>query len=143
VHRPASALFTEDEQEADFSARPASEAPEELLAQVRDFRFGPRLSVGGAHAYRENVKLAFQLDAALGKNVGPHPDFELGAGAEYRPREWLPLRAHASLVSGGARIGGGVGVQHGRFFVSAAGSYLSAGVDGASVGMLTFSWGGS
>jgi hypothetical protein len=142
VHRPGTALFTQDEQEADFTPRPASQAPEELLPQIRDFRFGPRLALGAGRLRGDRLRLFSQLDLALGRSSGVEPGFEVGVGAELQATPSTPLQAHASLLSGGARLGGGAGFQWGRVRIAGAASWVSGGAEGASGGMLTVSLGG-
>jgi hypothetical protein len=142
THRPVTALLTQDVQEADFDERPATEAPEELLAVLDEFGFGRRLSIGAGHASSDKLRLFSQLDVALGKRSDPEPGFEAGVGAELQMTPRIPIRAHASALSGGVRLGGGAGVQLGRLRISAAGSWVSSGADEVSTGMLTVSLGG-
>jgi hypothetical protein len=143
--RPGTALFTSADQEDDFTPRPASDAPAGVLAEVRAFRFGPRVSAGASRsvAFGSGLRLAGQLDLALGESSARDPDYELGVGGELMATPRVPVRAHASVLSGGARLGGGVGAALGRALVSLSGTWVTAGAQAASAVMLTVSIGGS
>jgi hypothetical protein len=141
--RPGTVLFTQDQQESDFDPRPASEASDPLVAEVRDFRFGPRLSLGATKRRSERLRLFGQLDVALGRSAAPEPELEAGVAAELQATPRIPIQAHFSVLTGGVRAGGGAGVKLGRVHLSGAGSLVTAGTDVGSIGMLTVSIGGS
>jgi hypothetical protein len=143
--RPGTALFTQDDQQDDFTPRPAADAPAGVLAEVRAFRFGPRIAAGASRDFDvgPGLRVAGQLDLALGDSSVPDPAFEVGLGAELQATPRVPVRAHAALLSGGGRLGGGVGATLGRALVSLSGSWVTPGAEAASAVMLTFSIGGS
>jgi hypothetical protein len=142
VFRSGTALFNQDESESDFVSRPATEASQALLDEVRAFRFGPRLSFGFARIVDPRTSLFTQLDLRLGRSSDRLPDAEAGAGFEYRPLQRLPLRAHVSLLDGGVRLGGGVGLRVGPVHLGGAVSSRSdAGLQGPDW-IFTVSFGG-
>jgi hypothetical protein len=69
------------------------------------------------------------------------PDFHAGVGAELRALSFLPLRAHAGVVSGGMQIGGGASLVLGPVNLTGAGAYRSGDAEDAVLGMLTLSFG--
>lgn len=125
VFRPGTALFTQDASEADFTPRPAAEAPLPLRQAVQAFRFARR--VAGALERRTGARttLHAQLDARIGGGADGRAPFEAGLGVEHRPTPRLPLRAHASALSDGYRLGGGAGVVVGPARLDGAASYVS------------------
>jgi hypothetical protein len=143
IFRSGTALFNQEGGESDFLARPAAEASEALLDEVRAFRFGPRLRLGFARTMDPRTTLFSQLDLRAGQSSDRSPDAEAGLGVEYRVLERLPLRAHASVLDGGVRLGGGLGLRVGRVHLGGAVSSRSdAGVNGPDW-IFTVSFGGS
>ena len=143
VFRPGTALLTQDSGESDFAPRPAEEAPPALLDAVRAFRFGRRATFGFGYALDPRASLYGQLDVAVGESSDRATGAEAGVGIEYRLLERLPLRAHASMLDGGVRLGGGAGLRVGSVHLSGAGSFsANDGLRGPSW-MLAVSFGGS
>jgi hypothetical protein len=142
VFRPGTTLLTQEESESDFTPRPASEAPDALLEHARAFRFGPRVALGFQRALGERTTFAAELDARLGQSSDHAPPTLAGMAVEHRPLERIALRAHASAVNSGFRVGGGVGARLGDVDVSGAWTHGSRQGLGGPTAMLTVSLGG-
>jgi hypothetical protein len=143
VFRPGTALFTQDDDDADFTPRPADEAPDALLEDVRAFRFPSRLSLAAAHELNERTTLASQLDLRIREGIDADPVAQAGLGVEYRKWERLPLRIHASLYTNGFKLGGGAGLRLGSVHITGALSFHSGDESGGPDAMVTVSFGGS
>jgi hypothetical protein len=124
-YRDGAAVFDADRRASDFGARPLASAPPEArrLAEEATFR---RSLAAGAMA-RWSPRLATTADLRLGAagGIGDSPQRQVGAGVEFRPTPWLPLRAGGALVDGGAREGGvllatGFGVEAGQWVMAAS-----------------------
>jgi hypothetical protein len=126
ITRPGALLFTTDEEESgsDFDPRPANEAPDEVLASVRDFGFPLRARLGASIRRSEEVTLFGSLGARLGRATPAtlDPAAQATAAVEYRRWSRVPLQAHVTLMDGGFRIGGGASTTLGRVLLSSAGS---------------------
>jgi len=122
VYRPARAFFNGDSSAASsFAIEPIADAPATLVSEVMNLKYKPVLLAGVA--YRMNPR--FVLDADLHHRLGDggmqfDPRTQLGAGAEYRVLSFLPLRAGAAYVTGGAQLAGGLGLDLGTFSMNAS-----------------------
>lgn len=122
-YRSAHAFFAADSSaSADFDdERPFAEAPASLRQEVLDLGFKPVLSAGVA--FRPTPRLL--VDADIRQRLGDggieiDPQTHAGVGAEFRPVAWLPLRAGAAYVTGGAEIAGGFGIELGSYALGAS-----------------------
>ena len=141
VYRPGTISVTEDERATDFAVRPISEAPEEVRGRARAFRPSPTLAAGVAFSPADDWVLAADVRQRLGDEPRPDPALQAGAGAEYRPASWLPLRAGAAIVSQGYHLSAGLGIE-----LSSVGLDLSlvrrrTDVGSGTLASLTFSFG--
>ncbi|MBX6365848.1 MAG: conjugal transfer protein TraF [Gemmatimonadetes bacterium] len=122
-YRSAHAFFAADSSaSADFDdERPFSAAPAALRREVLDLGFEPVLSAGVA--FRSTPRL--RVDADVRRRLGDggldiDPRTHAGVGAEFRPVAWLPLRAGAAYVTGGAEVAGGFGIELGSYALGAS-----------------------
>lgn len=117
-YRPVSLTFTGSSHQTDTEQQPLSTAPAELRNRIADLSFKPGFTLGGALRHGEALLVTadFQVRSKTGIITGP--DTHLGAGLEYRPAPWFPLRAGAALISmgdnnSGYQLGGGLGFDLG------------------------------
>lgn len=122
-YRSAHAFFAADSStsaELD-DERPFSEAPSSLRQEVQDLGYKPVLSAGVAFRPMPRLVVDADLQQRLGDGgIDIAPKTHAGVGAEYRPVAWLPLRAGAAYVTGGAEIAGGVGLELGSYAIGAS-----------------------
>jgi hypothetical protein len=104
----------------DFEPRPFSDAPDPVRERVRELHDPPVLAAGMAYEPRSDLTLSAELRQRLGEGRSSLPDTRFGAGAEYRPLAWLPLRAGASLHAEGYLLAGGLGLHLGPLHLDAA-----------------------
>lgn len=118
--RPGTIRVVEGEWETDFDLQPYEEATEAVRGRVGDQQFSPALAVAVAHQMRPDLLLTGELRHRFGSERRAEPATHAGIGAEYRPLEWLPLRAGGGVVSGGYLISAGAGVKLLPFRLDAA-----------------------
>lgn len=123
--RPLTLEAVEARLVADTEERPFDAAPESLREHVEELGFKRSVSLGAA--YRPSSMLLLSADLRHGSNDGIVTDAtsHLGAGVEYRPIPWLPLRAGAAAIqfgedNAGYQVGGGIGVNLGGWNLSAS-----------------------
>lgn len=122
-YRPLTLEAGEAELIADTEEQPMENAPEQLREHVADLGFRTQFKLGAAYQLREDVLLS--ADARHGGNDGivTGPTTHVGAGVEYRPIPWLPLRAGGAVISlgednAGFQVAGGVGADLGGWNLS-------------------------
>lgn len=125
-YRPAAMSFSVAEQFAtEFDERPLGEAPAAIRELVDDMGFRPSVTAGAMLRYSPALMLTadarFSSAAALATRATSH----LGAGAEYRLTDFLPVRAGAAWVrdgedNAGVQFGAGLGISLGAYSLSAS-----------------------
>lgn len=118
--RPGRALVGIGGGEVDFRARPLNRGPGELRRRVERLGYARRAIVGVAARPRPDLTVTADIRRRFGEPAGFSPRTHIGLGVEYRRIPRLPVRAGIATVSGGYRIGGGVGIEAGRVRASIA-----------------------
>lgn len=142
LFRPGEALFNDLSRESDFDERPASQAPEGLRKSVEDLTFEPVVTLGLAREASETLTFTADFRRRLGDGLEVGPRTHAGAGLEYRPAPFLPLRGGVAVVTDGFQVGGGVGLALGRLHFGLAGLLQRGDVGNGTTGMFALSWGG-
>lgn len=124
-YRPLTLEAGEAELIADTDEQPFDSAPESLRAHVAGLDFGRSYSLGAAYRARENLMVSADLRHGDNDGIVTDATSHLGAGVEYRPIPWLPLRAGAAAIqlgddNTGFQIGGGLGINLGGWNLSAS-----------------------
>lgn len=124
-YRPLELSATEGEMVAETEEQPLDAAPEALRERAADLGF--RTSFGLGAAYQPTQKLLVTADLRRGSDEGmvTGPTSHLGAGVEFRPLSWLPLRAGAAAIAlgednRGFQFGGGLGINLGGWNLAAS-----------------------
>lgn len=118
--RPGEIRVVEGAWETDFDLRSYEGATEEVRRRVRDQQYAPVVAAGVAHRLRADLLVTGELRHRFGSERRAEPATHAGIGAEYRPLEWLPVRAGGGVVSGGYLISAGAGVRLLPFRLDAA-----------------------
>lgn len=113
VFRAGEALLEGNGSVSDFEPRPFADAPVELRDRVRDWAPSPRLSLGAAWRPRSSLALVADVSRTFGEDPSRAARTRFGLGADYRALRWLALRGGVQAISGGMRLGGGVGFDLG------------------------------
>jgi hypothetical protein len=123
--RPGTAALDQSDVETDFDTQPVEAAPAALRQYIEDQTFKPSVSLGAA--LRHSDRLTITGDARFGSAEGMNtrPPTQVGAGVEFRPLGFLPLRAGAAFVkvddeNSGFQFGGGIGLELGGLNLSAS-----------------------
>lgn len=119
-YTPASALFSPDTADADFALLPLAEAPDSIHERLDELGFAPLLGASGAVEFGR-AQVVADVRRRLTDGLSAEPATHVGAGVVYRPVDFLPLRAGLAYVSGGYRLGAGVGLQTGGVSLDLAG----------------------
>lgn len=141
VYRPGTISVTEDERATDFAVRPIDEAPEGVRGRARAFRPSPTVAAGVAFSPASDWVLAADVRQRLGDEPRPDPPLQVGAGAEYRPLSWLPLRAGAAVVTEGYHLSTGAGLHFSSVGLDVAFARRRTDVGSGTLASLTFSFG--
>lgn len=141
VFRPGTISVTEDERATDFTARPIDEAPESVRSRARAFRPSPTIAAGVAFSPGRDWVVAADVRQRLGDEPRADPPLQVGAGAEYRPLSWLPLRAGAALVTEGYHLSTGAGLQFASVGLDVAVARRRTDVGSGTLASVTFSFG--
>lgn len=141
VYRPGTISVTEDERATDFAVRPIEEAPEGVRGRAETFQPSPTVAAGVAYSPSSDWVIAADVRQRLGDEPRADPPFQLGAGAEYRPLSWLPLRAGAALVTEGYHLSTGAGLQFASLGLDVAIARQQTDVGSGTLASLTFSFG--
>jgi hypothetical protein len=139
-YRPGEAVLTQGSSTSDFDARPGSAAPQGMLDVVGDLTLKPVFSAGAEWRPNELWQLQADVRKRASGGLGLGPDFHSGVGAELGAISFLPLRAHAAVVSGGAQFGGGASLVLGPVNLSGAGA-VRTGESAGLLAMFTLSFG--
>jgi hypothetical protein len=122
---PGEVLFDQDTTSSDFDTQPFSAAPQSLQDRVEDMKFKPVFAAGAA--YRMSSRLLATADARFSSTDGivVGPTQHVGAGVEFRPLSWLPLRAGAAYIqlggdNSGTQLSAGLGIHVLGFNLEAA-----------------------
>jgi hypothetical protein len=142
VYRPGEAFFNGDTSSTEFDEMSLTDAPAFLRRVVDDLGFDPKVSVAAAYQARPDLALCGEFRHQFGDGLRLEEETHLGAGGEYRPVRWLPLRAGTAVVNGGMQFAGGAGVEFGGFRVSGA-VLGQTGKEGLTEAALAISYGGS
>jgi hypothetical protein len=141
-YRPVVAVFTVDSQEVSMDGQPFSAAPASLRSRVGELTLDPILALGVAYSGFGPLMVTAEMRQQLGDGLQLGAKSHVGLGAELRIVPFLPIRAGVASVTGGTRIGGGVGLEFGFLNIqaNAAMAKLESGDEG-TLG-LTLSFGG-
>lgn len=140
---PGEAIFEQGSSESDFEELPATAAPQVLLDAVDELTLKPVFSAGMQMSLSPLLLLQADIRKRVSGGLGVGPDFHLGAGAELGALSFLPLRAHLAVVTGGVQVGGGASLVLGPMNLSGAAALRTGDGEGATLGMVTLSFGGS
>jgi Family of unknown function (DUF5723) len=126
-YSPAEVVFDDSESETRFESEPLTSAPASVRERVAGLQFNPSLTLGAM--LRSTPRLTLAADARIGSTTGmsTRAPVHIGAGAEYRPLNWLPLQLGGAYVRtapdrDGVQLTGGLGVQLGGFMLSVSGA---------------------
>lgn len=134
--RPGAAFFDGEHSETDFDPVAFDEASAAIRTAVSDMTFGPTVILGTGYRPAENLSLSADFRQQLGDGILHGPETHLGLGAEYRPDPVIPVRAGVAYITGGFRVGGGLGLAIGPVNLAGAGLYESGDEgDGAHVSL--------
>ncbi len=122
-YRPLSLLARDAEFVGDTEEQPLANAPDSVQQRAEDLGFGTSFGIGASYQAKENLLVTADLRRGSEDGILAGPTGHLGAGVEYRPVAWLPLRAGAAAVSvgednSGFQVGGGIGVNLGGWNLS-------------------------
>ncbi len=131
-YRPLTIVLDADTSASTTEDAPLSAAPAALRARVGTLGFDPVVSAGIAYRVSPRLLLAADVRAASTESPGTVSTRHAGAGLEFRPLPWLPLRAGAAAISlgdeaSGTQIAGGLGIDLGRLNVAVSALRRSAG----------------
>ncbi|MEX2281539.1 MAG: DUF5723 family protein [Gemmatimonadota bacterium] len=123
VFRPGIFRFDADSAATNLEEQAFTAAPPSLRELVDDMRYRPTVAAGGALQVSDKLMVTADARSRLGsggiaESLDDGPDFQVGAGAEYRVLPFLPLRAGAALINGGFQLGAGVGIALGPINLS-------------------------
>src|SRR5919206_1206998 len=107
-YRSGRALANLDSTTSDFDERPISEAPAGSADAVTALRYHPALALGVALRAGSKLTLSGDVRQHFGEGMSAEPKTHVGAGVEFRPIGFLPLRAGAAAITGGHQLTGGV-----------------------------------
>lgn len=138
-YRPGRAILTTEETTTDFDARGFEEAPDRLVDRVRDLGYGRVLEAGVAVAVDPTLTVAADVRGSFGEAQPFDPAHHVGAGVEYRPLDWLPLRTGAAWVSDGYLLSIGAGARFGVVRLDAGLARRRTDLGSSTVAMFTFS----
>jgi hypothetical protein len=120
TYRKGTARFTSASSSSDFDERPLDQAPSEIASVLDRATFDPTIALGLAVQLPGNLLLGVDVRDRFGDAIDFTPKMVAGAGAEWRPLGWLPLRGGFAALSGGRQASGGAGVRLGAFGLDAA-----------------------
>ncbi|HEX6927163.1 MAG TPA: conjugal transfer protein TraF [Longimicrobiaceae bacterium] len=111
LFRPGTISLTSEERRTDFRARAYAEAPERVRARVRELGYSPVVAAGVGYEVGPQLYVSADVRQQVGDDRSPSPNTHVGAGAEYRPLPWLPVRGGAAAISDGYLFSGGLGLD--------------------------------
>jgi hypothetical protein len=139
------ALFNEDQRDSDFDEIPIDEAPADVRADfealAEEYGLERRIAVGATMATVGGLTLHGDVQKSLSDGMSFDPDFYAGVGAEWAALSFLPLRAHAAVISEGFQVGGGLSLVLGPVRLSGGGALRAREGENASLAMFTLSFG--
>jgi opacity protein-like surface antigen len=138
-YRPGLVNSAEGSAEVDFDPQPFHEAPEAIRRRVENIGYRTSVAAGAGYELTPELTLSGELRHRLGEGILDGATSHLGAGVEYRPVAWLPLRAGTAVISGGYLAGAGVGVRLSVIHLDAAVARQRSSLGGSSALMLTLS----
>ena len=141
AYRPGTVFLDESGSTTAFEEQPLADAPAPLARVIRDMRFRPIVSVGGAWRARDDLTLSADVRRRLGDGIVRDPEFHAGVGAEWHGLPALVLRGGLAAESGGIQVAGGTSIVLGPVNLSAAGA-LRRGEEDANLAQFTLSFGG-
>jgi len=140
---PGQALFNGTTSESDFDRQPAANAPGLLRDAAADLKLKPVFAAGAEIQASSLLRVEADVRKRVGGGLDVGPKFQMGVGAELRALPFLPLRAHAGIVSGGVQIGGGASLVLGPLNLSGAIALRTNDIQNATLGIVTLSFGGN
>ncbi len=120
LYRPGRVRLDERTHEAEFGFDAYGNAPTALKAGLGALAHEPQLLLGVAWRAAQRVTLTGDVRQSMGRKLEARPESHAGIGAELRLSRTVPLRAGWAVVSGGSQLGGGVGIELGRWDLSAS-----------------------
>jgi hypothetical protein len=124
-YRPLTLTLDADSAVAGTEAQPFTTAPGPVIERIDDLGFKPEFIGAASYAPDARLTLAAEVRARSASGISTGATSHIGAGAQFRPLPFLPLRAGAARVSLGAgdsgwQMGGGVGVELGGYALGAS-----------------------
>lgn len=135
-YRPGRALFDADTTVSELAARPFPLAAGPARARLDGLGYDPVLTIAGAVRPDETLTLTADFRRQFGAGLDLGPRTHVGIGAQFRPTPNLPVRAGVALVSGGAELAGGIGLELGSFELAGSAAYRSADIGSGVIGMV-------
>ena len=130
TYRRVAASFEDGSFSFEDAEQPYADAPASAQELIADLTFKPAVRVGGAYQVLDELTVSSDFHYRFGEGMAADPSFHLGAGAEYRPLDFLHLQAGLALVTDGFQFGGGVSFILGPVNLSAAVNAQPGGVVG-------------
>ena len=137
TYRRVTAAFEDNSLSFDHGEQPYGEAPADARELIAELTFKPAVRLGAAYLVLDELTVSSDIHYRFGDGIALDPRFHLGAGAEYRPLDFLHLRAGLALVTGGLQYGGGVSFILGPVNLSVA----AAGQPGGAIAQVGLSFG--
>ena len=128
TYRRVAASFEDGSFSFEEAEQPFDDAPASAQDLIAELTFKPTVRVGGAYLVLDELTVSSDFHYRFGEGMAVDPSFHVGAGAEYRPLEFLHLRAGLALVTDGFQFGGGLSFILGPVNLSAAVSAQPGGV---------------
>jgi hypothetical protein len=138
----AQAVFDQSQHDSNFDEQPASAAPAAFLQQAGAQKLKPVFAVGAEITPSSLLKIEADVRKRVAGGLELGPEYQAGVGAELHALSFLPLRAHVDVVTGGAQFGGGGSLVLGPVNLTAAVAKRTGGLQAATLGMFTLSFGG-
>lgn len=141
AYRPGEAYFNDTDNGSDFDEQPAVNAPDELLAEVKELGFDPRMVIGVAYRTPVQVTVTADIRHTLGDGLALGGRTHAGLGVMYSPLKFLPLRAGITVVPDAVRYAGGAGISLGVVNLTGAAILQRGDAGDTTGGMVAFSFG--
>jgi F plasmid transfer operon protein TraF len=101
--------------------KPFSSAPQALRDRITALKFKPVMAAGVAFDLLPMMTVSADVRQQAGDGIEVGPKSLVAAGIEYRIIPFVPLRAGASVMTGGYGVSGGVGLHFLGFEMGVAG----------------------
>ncbi len=121
----------------DRDERPFDEAPADLKSRLPQ-PLVPSARIGAAYRAVDDVTISGEFHYRFGDTLAAWPTLHAGVGAEYRPADFVELRAGAALISDAVQFSGGASLVLEPYNLSIAMAATTTGGLGAQIGLLSF-----